>query len=99
MIFSFLGCCSALMEHSSALYLFIGTQVFLFILTVIGSATDSSNDASLHRHLRASSLIERSKANPREYWVLWSGWTERLHGDASTVTARVSRYRYRQCIL
>ncbi|XP_049289291.1 tetraspanin-2A [Anopheles funestus] len=38
MIFSFLGCCSALMEHSSALYLFIGTQVFLFILTVIGSA-------------------------------------------------------------
>lgn len=38
MIFSFLGCCSALMEHSLALYAFIGTQIFLFVATIVGSA-------------------------------------------------------------
>lgn len=38
MICSFLGCCSALMEHSVALYAFIATQIILFAATIIGSA-------------------------------------------------------------
>uniref|UniRef100_A0A1L8DJV0 Tetraspanin n=2 Tax=Nyssomyia neivai TaxID=330878 RepID=A0A1L8DJV0_9DIPT len=38
MISSFLGCCSALMEHTVALYMFIGTQGFCFLFGTIGAA-------------------------------------------------------------
>lgn len=59
MIFSFLGCCSALMEHSAALYAFIGTQVFLFLATIAGSAiilAYSTTDSSVQPLIRQTML-------------------------------------------
>ncbi|XP_073829629.1 tetraspanin 2A [Musca autumnalis] len=38
MAVSFLGCLSALMENTLALFVFIGTQIFGFIVTIAGSA-------------------------------------------------------------
>ncbi|XP_061390117.1 tetraspanin-2A [Musca vetustissima] len=38
MAVSFLGCLSALMENTLALFVFIGTQIFGFIIAIVGSA-------------------------------------------------------------
>ncbi|XP_005175341.1 tetraspanin-2A [Musca domestica] len=38
MAVSFLGCLSALMENTLALFVFIGTQIFGFLISIVGSA-------------------------------------------------------------
>lgn len=57
MLVSFLGCCSALMEHSKALALFIATQLTTFVICVGGAAVlldYSTLNSSLQPLLRNS---------------------------------------------
>lgn len=74
MIVSFLGCCSALMEHTQGLGLYIGTQVLGFVVSIVGAAilldfstVNSSIQPILRRSLTA--LIMRSE-HPDQWTML-----------------------------
>ncbi|XP_013108499.1 tetraspanin-2A [Stomoxys calcitrans] len=74
MAVSFLGCLSALMENTLALFVFIGTQIFGFIATIAGSALlleYSTMHSSLQPLLQVSiSRFVSSSETPYSSYVL-----------------------------
>ncbi|XP_031625881.1 tetraspanin-2A-like [Contarinia nasturtii] len=74
LIVSFLGCCSALMEHTQGLFLFIGTQCLAFIIHVAGSAVlldYSTLNSSIQPFIRDSMRrLIMSSSTPQSTTVL-----------------------------
>lgn len=71
---SFLGCCSALMEHGVALLIFMVTQVICFLLAIFGTAIlleHSTYDSRIQPMIRhtMTRLIMRSEYEPASEWL------------------------------
>jgi hypothetical protein len=71
---SFLGCCSALMEHGVALLIFMITQVICFLLAIVGTAIlleHSTYDSRVQPMIRhtMTRLIMRSEYEPASEWL------------------------------
>lgn len=69
MVVSFLGCCSALMEHTLALFIFIGSQVLAFIVSVAGAAI-------LLDHSTMNSSIQPMIRRTVQRLIMTSEWPE-----------------------